>query len=81
MITWKMPFGIRFKRTRRYEISSKNALVIGVHMLDNSYLECTLTSESTGQQCLDSIAQRIELEEVKLFIFLFLLIGIDGERE
>jgi hypothetical protein len=35
----------------------------------------------TGQQCLDSIAQRIELEEVKLFIFLFLLIGIDGERE
>lgn len=59
-----MPFGIKFKRTRRYEISSKNALVVGVHMLDNSYLECTLTSESTGQQCLDSIAQRIELEEV-----------------
>lgn len=59
-----MPFGIKFKRTRRYEISSKNALVVGVHMLDNSYLECTLTVESTGQQCLDSIAQRIELEEV-----------------
>lgn len=62
-----MPFGIRFKRTRRYEISSKNALVIGVHMLDNSFLECTLTSESTGQQCLDSIAQRIELEETQYF--------------
>ncbi|XP_052058898.1 tyrosine-protein phosphatase non-receptor type 21-like isoform X1 [Mytilus californianus] len=62
-----MPFGIKFKRTRRYEISSKNALVVGVHMLDNSYLECTLTSESTGQQCLDSIAQRIELEETQYF--------------
>ncbi|KAL5008966.1 hypothetical protein ScPMuIL_014547 [Solemya velum] len=62
-----MPFGLKFKRTRRYEISSKNSFVVGVHMLDNSFLECTLTAESTGQECLDSIAQRVELVETQYF--------------
>lgn len=60
-----MPFGLKFKKTRRYEISSKNTFVVGVYMLDNSFLECTLSSDSTGQECLDSIAQRIELPEVR----------------
>ncbi|XP_021372651.1 tyrosine-protein phosphatase non-receptor type 14-like isoform X2 [Mizuhopecten yessoensis] len=62
-----MPFGLRFKRTRRYEVSSKNVFVVGVSMLDNSFLECTLNSDSTGQECLDSIAQRIELAETQYF--------------
>ncbi|XP_033734362.1 tyrosine-protein phosphatase non-receptor type 14-like isoform X2 [Pecten maximus] len=62
-----MPFGLRFKRTRRYEVSSKNVFVVGVSMLDNSFLECTLNSDSTGQECLDSIAQRIELTETQYF--------------
>ncbi|XP_060081941.1 tyrosine-protein phosphatase non-receptor type 14-like [Ylistrum balloti] len=62
-----MPFGLRFKRTRRYEVSSKNVFVVGVSMLDNSFLECTLNSDSTGQECLDSIAQRIELNETQYF--------------
>lgn len=59
-----MPFGLKFKRTRRYDISTKNVFVVGVEMLDHSFLECTLNSDSTGQECLESIAQRIELSQV-----------------
>ncbi|KAK3093212.1 hypothetical protein FSP39_012733 [Pinctada imbricata] len=62
-----MPFGLRFKRTRRYDISTKNVFVVGVEMLDRTYLECTLNADSTGQECLDSIAQRIELSQTQYF--------------
>lgn len=59
-----MPFKLKLKRTKRYEVSSKNAYVVGIHMLDSSFLECTLSSDSKGGECLDSISQRIELSEV-----------------
>ncbi|XP_070181428.1 tyrosine-protein phosphatase non-receptor type 21-like isoform X2 [Littorina saxatilis] len=62
-----MPFKWRLKKTRSYEISSKNSFIVGVYLLDNSFLECTLNSDSTGQECLDSIAQRIELSETCYF--------------
>lgn len=62
-----MPFKWRLKKTRSYEISSKNSFIVGVYLLDNSFLECTLNSDSTGQECLDSIAQRIELVETCFF--------------
>lgn len=62
-----MPFGIRFKKTRRYDISTKNVFMVEVQMLDNSFLECTLTSESTGHECLEGIAQKIELAEIQYF--------------
>ena len=60
-----MPFGLKFKRTRRYDISTKNVFVVVVEMLDHTYLECTLNSDSTGQECLESLAQRIELTQVR----------------
>lgn len=59
-----MPFKWRLKKTRKYDISTKNVFIVGVYLLDNAYLECTLTADSTGQECLNSIAQRIELTEV-----------------
>nr|KAG5712809.1 hypothetical protein BaRGS_007406 [Batillaria attramentaria] len=62
-----MPFKWRLRKTRSYEISSKNSFIVGVYLLDNSFLECTLNSDSTGQECLDSIAQRIELAETCYF--------------
>ncbi|KAK6182292.1 hypothetical protein SNE40_010006 [Patella caerulea] len=62
-----MPFKWRLKKTKRYEISTKNAFIVGVYLLDNSFLECTLTSDSTGHECLDSIAQRIEITETHFF--------------
>ena len=60
-----MPFKWRLKKTRKYDISTKNLFIVGVYLLDNAYLECTLNAESTGQECLNSIAQRIELAEVR----------------
>lgn len=62
-----MPFGLRFKKTRRYDISTKNVYMVEVQMLDGSFLECTLTSDSTGHECLDGIAQKIELQEIHYF--------------
>ena len=45
-------------------MSSKNSYVVCVNLLDNTLIECTLTADSTGQECLENIAQRIELNEV-----------------
>ncbi|KAH9507233.1 Tyrosine-protein phosphatase non-receptor type 21 [Bulinus truncatus] len=66
-IILKMPFKWRLKKTRKYDISTKNSYIVGVYLLDNAYLECTLNAESTGQECLKSIAQRIELSESQYF--------------
>lgn len=62
-----MPFKWRLKKARKYDLSTKNLFIVGVYQLDNSYLECTLNAESTGQECLNSIAQRIELSENHFF--------------
>ncbi|GFO34694.1 tyrosine-protein phosphatase non-receptor type, partial [Plakobranchus ocellatus] len=62
-----MPFKWRLKKARKYDLSTKNLFIVGVYQLDNSYLECTLNAESTGQECLNSIAQRIELSENHYF--------------
>ncbi|XP_013390400.1 tyrosine-protein phosphatase non-receptor type 21-like [Lingula anatina] len=58
-----MPFKWTLKKTKRYNVSSKNQFVVSVQLLDNTLIECTLTPESLAQECLQSIAQRIELTE------------------
>ncbi|XP_064621879.1 tyrosine-protein phosphatase non-receptor type 21-like [Lineus longissimus] len=62
-----MPFKLRLKRTRRYDVSSKHLYVVSAQLLDNTLIECTLTTESTGMECLENIAQRIELREIQYF--------------
>lgn len=37
-----------------------------IRLLDNSVIECTLSVESTGQECLEAVAQRLELPEVRI---------------
>ena len=64
----KMPFGLRLKKTRRYNVSGKNSYVARIQLLDNTQIECTLTNESMGQDCLDTIAQRLQLEEVRFVL-------------
>ena len=59
-----MPSWFRLRRARRYDVSSRNSYVVCVHLLDNTLIECTMTAESLGQECLENIAQRIELNEV-----------------
>ena len=63
-LTSNMPFGLRLKKTRRYNVSGKNSFVARIQLLDSASLEITLTPESLGQDCLDTIAQKLPLEEV-----------------
>ncbi|XP_048841091.1 tyrosine-protein phosphatase non-receptor type 14-like [Brienomyrus brachyistius] len=61
-----MPFRIRLGRHRRY-VLSKNCFVTRIRLLDNNVIECTLSVESTGQECLEAVAQRLELRETHYF--------------
>lgn len=61
-----MPFGLKLRRTRRYNVLSKNCFVTRIRLLDSNVIECTLSVESTGQECLEAVAQRLELREVRV---------------
>ena len=54
----KMPFKLRLKKSKQqYNVASKSVYVITVELLDNAQLECTLTSESTGRDCMSNVCQ------------------------
>ncbi|XP_006036283.1 tyrosine-protein phosphatase non-receptor type 14 isoform X1 [Alligator sinensis] len=67
-----MPFGLKLRRTRRYNVLSKNYFVARIRLLDSNVIECTLSVESTGQECLEIVAQRLELRETHYFGLWFL---------
>uniref|UniRef100_UPI003AACF88B tyrosine-protein phosphatase non-receptor type 21 isoform X1 n=1 Tax=Centroberyx gerrardi TaxID=166262 RepID=UPI003AACF88B len=62
-----LPFGLKLKRTRRYNVSNKSCLVTRIQLLNGEFVEFTLSVESTGQECLDAVAQRLELREITYF--------------
>ncbi|KAM8833924.1 tyrosine-protein phosphatase non-receptor type 21 isoform 1-T1 [Synchiropus picturatus] len=62
-----LPFGFKLKRTRRYTVSSKSCLVTRIQQLNGEFVEFTLSVESTGQECLEAVAQRLELREITFF--------------
>uniref|UniRef100_A0A674N3X7 Tyrosine-protein phosphatase non-receptor type n=1 Tax=Takifugu rubripes TaxID=31033 RepID=A0A674N3X7_TAKRU len=62
-----LPFGLKLKRTRRYTVSSKSCLVTRIQLLNGEFVEFTLSVESTGQECLEAVAQRLELREITYF--------------
>ncbi|XP_014663791.1 PREDICTED: tyrosine-protein phosphatase non-receptor type 21-like [Priapulus caudatus] len=57
----------KIKKSKKYNVVSKNSYVISVQMLDNTVVECTLTAEGTGQECLDRVCQRLEIREQQFF--------------
>lgn len=63
-----LPFGLKLKRTRRYTVSSKSCLVTRIQLLNGEFVEFTLSVESTGQECLEAVAQRLELREVRIVL-------------
>ncbi|XP_015206029.1 tyrosine-protein phosphatase non-receptor type 21 isoform X1 [Lepisosteus oculatus] len=67
-----LPFGLKLKRTRRYTVSSKSCLVTRIQLLNSEFVEFTLSVESTGQECLEAVAQRLELREVTYFSLWYL---------
>ncbi|KAI5102513.1 tyrosine-protein phosphatase non-receptor type 21 isoform X1 [Silurus meridionalis] len=62
-----LPFVFKLKRTRRYTVSSKSCLVTRIQLLNGEFVEFTLSVESTGQECLEAVAQRLELREIMYF--------------
>ena len=63
-----MPFKLRLKKSKQqYNVASKSVYVITVELLDNAQLECTLTSESTGRDCMANVCQRLGLQQGDLF--------------
>ncbi|XP_077393958.1 tyrosine-protein phosphatase non-receptor type 21-like isoform X1 [Festucalex cinctus] len=67
-----LPFGLKLKRTRRYTVSSKSCLVTRIQQLNGEFVEFTLSVESTGQECLEAVAQRLELREITFFSLWYL---------
>lgn len=62
-----MPFKLKLKRSRHYSVVSKSLFVISVEILDSTNIECTLSSESTGQDCLEVVCQKLGLNQPKFF--------------
>uniref|UniRef100_A0A1B0CB99 protein-tyrosine-phosphatase n=1 Tax=Lutzomyia longipalpis TaxID=7200 RepID=A0A1B0CB99_LUTLO len=65
-----MPFKLKLKkRSRHYNVTSKNLFVISVeHLLDSSAcVDCTLDSESTGKECLANVCQRLSINQPEFF--------------
>ena len=59
-----MPFKLRLKKTRQYNVVSRNVLVLSVELIDKTNLECTLSADSTGLDCLQNVCQRLNLQQV-----------------
>lgn len=62
-----MPFKLKLKKSRHYSVVSKSLFVISVEILDSTNIECTLSSESTGQDCLEVVCQKLGLNQPKFF--------------
>ncbi|KAF5270426.1 hypothetical protein FQR65_LT05614 [Abscondita terminalis] len=62
-----MPFKLKLKKSRHYSVVSKSLFVISVEMLDGTNVECTLSYENTGQDCLDVVCQKLGLNQSKFF--------------
>jgi len=62
-----MPFKFHLKKSRQYNVVSKNQYVICVELLDATSIECTLSIDSVGQECLDNVMQRLGLGQPEFF--------------
>ncbi|XP_046668249.1 tyrosine-protein phosphatase non-receptor type 21 isoform X2 [Homalodisca vitripennis] len=62
-----MPFKLRLKKSRQYNVVSKSLFVICVELLDSTSIECTLSAESVGRECLDNVCQRLGLQQPEFF--------------
>ena len=62
-----MPFKFHLKKSRQYNVVSKNQYVICVELLDSTSIECTLNINSLGQECLTNVTQRLGLNQPEFF--------------
>ncbi|GAB1865860.1 Tyrosine-protein phosphatase non-receptor type 14 [Camponotus japonicus] len=62
-----MPFKFHLKKSRQYNVVSKNQYVICVELLDATSIECTLSIDSVGQECLNNVTQRLGVGQPEFF--------------
>ncbi|XP_043468657.1 tyrosine-protein phosphatase non-receptor type 14 [Leptopilina heterotoma] len=62
-----MPFKFYLKKSRQYDVVSKNQYVICIELLDTTSIECTLSIGSTGRECLINVTQRLGLGQPEFF--------------
>ncbi|XP_058058143.1 tyrosine-protein phosphatase non-receptor type 14 [Anopheles bellator] len=75
-----MPFKLKLKKSRHYNVMSKSLFVISVDHLDSSTkIDCTLSSESTGQECLENVCQRISIQQPEFFGLRYVVKGTNDE--
>ncbi|XP_023647579.2 tyrosine-protein phosphatase non-receptor type 14-like [Paramormyrops kingsleyae] len=68
-----MPFPFKIRgRTKRYCVLSKNCFLTRIQLLDSGIMEYTRPVDSTGQDCLDQVAQKLQLRETQYFGLWFL---------
>ncbi|XP_043947522.1 tyrosine-protein phosphatase non-receptor type 21 isoform X2 [Drosophila biarmipes] len=71
------------KKCRQYNVTSKSLFVISVHHLldSSSTVDCTISSESKGQECLDNVCQRLLIQQPEFFGLRYLVKGKDKEDD
>lgn len=67
LVVATMPFKFHLKKSRQYNVVSKNQYVICVELLDATSIECTLGIDSVGQECLNNVTQRLGLGQPEFF--------------
>ncbi|KAG8230600.1 hypothetical protein J437_LFUL004513, partial [Ladona fulva] len=73
-----MPFKLRLNKKRQYNVVSKSLFVICVELLDGTSIECTLSAESSGQECLHNVCQRLGLQQPEFFGLQYVARGGSG---
>nr|XP_036232272.1 tyrosine-protein phosphatase non-receptor type 14 [Bactrocera oleae]XP_036232273.1 tyrosine-protein phosphatase non-receptor type 14 [Bactrocera oleae] len=69
------------KKCRQYNVTSKSLFVISVHHLleTSTTVDCTISSESKGQECLDNVCQRLNLQKPEFFGLRYVVKGKEDE--
>uniref|UniRef100_A0A2R5LMI5 protein-tyrosine-phosphatase n=1 Tax=Ornithodoros turicata TaxID=34597 RepID=A0A2R5LMI5_9ACAR len=62
-----MPFKLKLKKSKQYSIASKSLCVIAVKLLENSTVECIVSSRTLGQECLNNVCQRLQIQQAEYF--------------
>ena len=57
-----------FKKSQRYNVA-RNCFVAKVILLDNTTIEFNLVPEVTGADCLEKVAQVVEIQEVSVHVY------------
>ncbi|XP_005188936.2 tyrosine-protein phosphatase non-receptor type 14 [Musca domestica] len=71
------------KKCRQYNVTSKSLFVISVHhLLDTTTtVDCTISSESKGQECLDNVCQRLLIQQPEFFGLRYIVKGKEDEMK